>query len=288
MFGYISIQKNSLSEADWQSYRSYYCGLCRALRQRFGTMYRLLLSYDLAFLALLLTALHEDDDSHMCGTQRCPLHPFSKTPCLSNAYIDYAADMTVLLAYHKCRDQWLDEKSLLSRAEAHLLHKSVLQLSQHYPRQAGAIEVYMREQQLAEQRNEEDLDTVANLTGQMLGELCAMQPIWREQLQEFGFRLGRFIYIMDAYEDIDKDIRHQNYNPLRKLRQQEDFEQRCAELLNGLMADCAEVFERLPVVLHSSLLRNIIYAGVWGRYEVIHRHRTQNKGQSRLQGKTGK
>ena len=281
MFGYVAINQEMLNEEQRSAYRSYYCGVCRALRERYGIAARLLLNYDLAFLAILLTALYKDDDSGMLSTQRCLLHPRHTLPRLDNEYVDYAADMTLLLAYRTFCDHWQDDKNQLARVEAALMRKTVKKIEQQYPRQASAIDIYICAQNTAEQCKESNPETVANLTGRMLSEIFVYkQDEWQDRLRKFGFHLGKFIYLMDAYEDIDKDIKKGRFNPLIPIRQQVDFEQRCADMLNVVMADCAAEFERLPILLHADLLRNILYVGVWSRYEIIHRHRTKRAQQA--------
>ena len=83
--------------------------------------------------------------------------------------------------------------------------------------------------------------------------------------------MGKFIYLMDAYEDLDKDERKNAYNPLRKLRKDnpKDFETLTKLMMTSMMSECAKSFERLPIILHADILRNILYSGVWTKYEYL-------------------
>ena len=109
MFGYVIINKPEMKLKDFDLYRSYYCGLCRDLKESFGFKGQLTLNYDLTFLAILLDGLYEDNTT--ISECRCIVHPFSKHATRRNEYTDYAADMNVLLTYYQCLDDWKDEKN---------------------------------------------------------------------------------------------------------------------------------------------------------------------------------
>lgn len=83
--------------------------------------------------------------------------------------------------------------------------------------------------------------------------------------------MGKFIYLMDAYEDLEKDKKRQAYNPFAGMvcEQEGDFETFVKLLLTSMMSECAKSFERLPILLHADILRNVLYSGVWSKYEYI-------------------
>ena len=107
MFGYVLVNKPELKIKDFEKYRSYYCGLCHALGERHGTKGRLTLNYDMTFLIMILTDLYEIEERVTYG--RCPVHPAKKHCSRRSSVTDYCADMCVLLAYYKCKDDWKDE-----------------------------------------------------------------------------------------------------------------------------------------------------------------------------------
>ena len=92
MFGYVTIYRKGLADADMDRYQAYYCGLCRALGRRYGRTGQLALSYDMAFVAILLTALYDVPTAYTAG--RCAPHPIKPRPRADNEFMDYAADMT--------------------------------------------------------------------------------------------------------------------------------------------------------------------------------------------------
>ena len=98
---------------------------------------------------------------------------------------------------------------------------------------------------------------------------------WAETLGRMGFYLGKFIYIMDAYDDLEKDRKSGNYNPLLFLNDDLDFEQKCRDMLCMMIAECCGEFEKLPCILDIDILRNILYDGIWS----IYRKKQQMKGE---------
>ena len=84
-----------------------------------------------------------------------------------------------------------------------------------------------------------------------------------------GFFLGKFIYIMDAFDDVEKDIKHNNFNPIKERAGSADFNEYCKQILNIVAAESAKYFERLPIIQNIDILRNIMYAGIWSRYNKL-------------------
>lgn len=109
MFGYIVMNKPEIKFKDFDLYRSFYCGLCRELKSKYGISGQISLTYDMTFVVILLSALYESPTQK--GSTRCIIHPVCKQPVRRNTVTEYAADMNVLLTYYKCRDDWEDEKS---------------------------------------------------------------------------------------------------------------------------------------------------------------------------------
>lgn len=270
MFGYININRLELSEESAKIYQAYYCGLCRKLKSNCGTKGQMLLSYDSTFVIVLLTGLYELEKEESEFT--CPIHPTKKRTAFINAATDYAADMNLLLAYHNMLDDWRDDKSYAKKAFVKMLDKDYARITSKYPRQTKAIETYMQKTAEAEQRKETNLDIVAGLTGEMLGEVfCWKEDEWKDELRTLGFYMGKFIYLMDAYEDLEKDKKKDAYNPLLFMPEEgsQEFDTICKLLLTSMISECAKSFERLPILMHADILRNILYSGVWSKYEYL-------------------
>lgn len=291
MFGYVTINKPEIRFKDYDTYRSYYCGLCRCLKKRHGFWGRMTLDYDMVFLVLLLSGLY-DTDTEQQQRRRCILHPFSGHLERISEFTEYAADMNLLLFYYKCLDDWNDDRKLTRRICAALLSPGVKRVRRRYPEKAEAVRShlaslseaeraagiqsgkYLTAQEKnaagrpAEQPTVLDIDGPAGIFGGLLSEIFAWRKdVWEDTLRRLGFYLGKYIYLIDAYDDIEKDMEKKRYNPFSGIYGQPDFDLKCGEILKMMISECAGAFERLPVEDHMEILRNIIYAGVWSKYE---------------------
>ena len=270
MFGYININRAEMSEEDMKIYQSYYCGLCQILRKNSGIRGQMLLNYDMTFLIVLLSGLYELEDHEKEFV--CAIHPGKKKLARVNEATQYAAKMNVILAYHNLEDDWRDDRAYAKRAISQIIRKDYLKIVREYPRQAEALEKYMHRLIDLEQTKETNLDLVAGITGEMLGEIFAWkEDIWAEELRCLGFYLGKFIYLMDAYEDLEKDEKGGKYNPFLDLQKEnpKDYETISKLILTSMMSECSKSFERLPVLQNADIIRNILYSGVWSKYEYI-------------------
>ena len=268
VYGYVSINRQALSEAEYERYRAFYCGLCRALRLRCGQLSRLTLSYDMTVAFLLLSALYEPAGEE--GRERCALHMLRPHPYVRDECADYAADMSVLLAWHKADDDWRDEKRLDRLALRRALAPAYAAVKARWPEKCRAVEEAVRENVRLEGEGLQDIDAAANATGRIVGEVYAWKDdFWAGPLRRLGHALGRFIYLMDAYEDLPGDVKAGRPNPLRAVSARPDYEAEVRDILTLEMAEAGAQFERLPIVRDLNLLRNIFYSGVWCRYAAL-------------------
>ena len=139
----------------------------------------------------------------------------------------------------------------------------------------------MRSLAQTEERREYDLDKVAGVTGNMLAELLVFEEsVWSDEFRKLGFYLGKFIYLLDAFEDLEKDLKKGAYNPWQPSKDRKDFEALVENTLMMMISECAKSFERLPIVQDVDILRNIIYSGVWQKYEEV-REKREKKGEEK-------
>lgn len=278
MFGYITIFKDELKIKDYNKYQSYYCGVCHSLGAEYGLSERMTLSYDMTFLAILLSALYEDNTEAV--KKSCIAHPLKKREARRNEYTDYVASMNIILTYYKLKDDWEDERNILKNTLAGMLKPSFKKAAKKYPRQAKAVEKYINDQHELEKKSEQSVDIAAGPTGEMLAELFIYkEDEWQNQMRKIGFFLGKFIYMMDAFDDIEKDIKKNNYNPLIEVSENDNFEKDYKEALILVASQAARAFESLPILDNTDILRNILYAGIWCRFNSICEKRTDKKGQ---------
>jgi hypothetical protein len=313
MFGYVMINEQELRVREVSLYRSYYCGLCEDLLASYGRAGQLTLNYDTTFLAFLLTCLYEPAQERRTETV-CIAHPFKKHQSRRNIYTQYAADMTILLARYSLQDDWEDEKKLRGLVLSPLLGSAFREASARWPQKADSIRACLDRlhaletgQQCSAAAREVSPDEAGACFGDLMAELFAFtNDAWELPLRHMGFYLGKFIYLLDAYDDLDKDEKSGSFNPLlpvrarmmedaaameRRAGQDHDarpahsdhadaapagrlFDDYVRTLLTMLMASCTRAFEALPIVENIDILRNILYAGIWTRFNQIYAQRT--------------
>ena len=269
MFGFVIANTEALSEAQTERYKAAYCGLCRTLQERHGGLSRLTLNYDMTFLVLLLSSMYEPEECS--GSGRCMVHPLHARSWWKNRFTDYAADMNVALAWHSCMDDWSDEKKLLSLTEAKLLRSRYEKVYEAWPDKCDAVETCMETLRAVETSDAAAPDAAANAFGQLMGALFAVEEdsVWNPRFRAFGEALGRFIYMMDACVDLERDRKKGNYNPLLAMYPTGDVdEEEKTALLKMLIAECSAEFERLPLLRDVEILRSVLYSGVWTQYEM--------------------
>lgn len=266
MFGYVNINKQELKVKEYYKYKAYYCGLCHQLKKSYGRFGQMTLTYDMTFLIIVLTSLYESEVTQ--ARKRCLAHPTSKHWILTNEISDYAADMNIALTYHKFMDDWTDDKSVLGLSGARILKRRYRKVEKKYPRQCDKIRECLERLNQLERENEQNLDVICRPFGELMAELFVYQcDQWETTLRQVGFYLGKFIYLLDAYDDLPEDKKTGNYNPLIFMSSSITFEEEIKEILTMMMAECTKAFERLPLVWDVELLRNILYAGVWKKYD---------------------
>ena len=265
MFGYLTVDRGELKGKDFDRYRAYYCGVCRDIRDTCGEAARLTLTYDMTFLAILLTSLYEGADEQK--DVRCILHPVKKIKVIRNPYTAYAADMNMLLMYHDLEDNWIDDRNVPSLAAVRAFRHAYLKTAPRYPRQTKAIRHYLRELHETERRDDAAPENAAKETGTLMAEIfCCRDDEWADLMRETGFYLGKFIYLMDAWDDMDKDRKNHAYNPFLRLPGQAEADESALRLMTMQASGAARAFEALPLLQDVDILRNILYSGIWIRY----------------------
>lgn len=281
MFGYVTVCEPELKVKDLKKYRAYYCGLCRTLKEDYGFMGQMTLTYDMTFAVILLSSLYETTTKH--EEHRCKVHPAKRQHMLQNEITSYAAAMNVLLAYYHMEDDWQDDRKVSSLMTKSLIQGKAKKIIEKYPRQSEIIRKSLKELGECEHENSMDIDRVAGCFGRLMAELFVWkEDIWEKTLRKMGFYLGKFIYLMDAYEDLPEDRKKNRYNPLKELAKRPDYEAQMEQILRMMIAESTVRFEQLPCLVDVDILRNILYDGVWNHYNKIQmKKREDNKDEQK-------
>ncbi len=282
MFGYVIVNKDELKVKEYEEYRRYYCGLCHALGDRYGSMARIGVSYDLTFLAMLLTGLYEPEES--MEKAHCIAHPVKAVAYVTNAAVEYAADMNVFLMYYKCKDDFKDENARWKDVYRRYLGSKSRMLRENYPSKCAAVRKALARLSDAEKRGDATLDELCGYFGAVLREVfCYREDEWGKELGDIGYALGKFLYLMDAYDDRKRDCETKNFNPLLHLQDGEEYiREYVRDVLRIYAAEATAAFERLPIIKHAGILRNVLYSGIWsvfyGRCEKnLKEHKSRNE-----------
>ena len=258
MFGYVTVCEPELKVKDLKKYRAYYCGLCRTLKEDYGFMGQMTLTYDMTFAVILLSSLYETIAKH--EEHRCKVHPVKRQHMLWNEITSYAAAMNVLLAYYHMEDDWQDDHKVSSLMTKSLIQGKAKKIIEKYPRQSESIRKSLEELGECEHENSMDIDRAAGCFGRLMAELFVWkEDIWEKTLRKMGFYLGKFIYLMDAYEDLPEDRKKNRYNPLKELAKRPDYEVQMEQILRMMIAESTVRFEQLPCLVDVDILRNILY-----------------------------
>ena len=262
MFGFVRPYLADLSEEEKSRYRAVYCGLCRMLNEQYGLMGRIGLNYDMTFLTLLLGSLYEPEET--AEEKYCVPHPVKKHWEIITPYTGYAAAMTVALAYYKALDDWEDEKKTSGKVYAGMLKKHYEAVRDQWPRQCRSIVENIEAIRKIEASADAQPEQAAECTGRMLDSIFAVkEDFFWDQMRRIGHSLGKFIYMLDAAVDYDRDQKKGCYNPLILMNLSPED---AGILLRQPLGQAAEAFEALPLMQDIHIMRNILYSGVWQDY----------------------
>ena len=260
MFGYVNADGSQLSAEEQARYSGCYCGLCHRLGALCGQRSRLILTYDITFLILVLNSVYGGEED--ARERRCLPRPFKKHSAWTGRWTDYGAWMNVALGYYKCLDDWKDDRKWSARLAAALLHRPLKKAKKRYPRQCAAISAELETLSALERKGINDPDQAAASFGRLMAALFVQEDdAYAQDLGQLGFYLGEFIYLADARIDLADDLQNEEYNPLTGLIST-DLE----PVLTMLMSKAAAAAERLPLKRDAHLIYNIVYSGVWQKY----------------------
>ena len=272
MFGYIQPLKPELKVRELEVFKAYYCSLCKVIGKRYGKKAQFLIQYDCAFLGMLLDAQAEEKPEFYQG--RCSYHPLKKKMLVrSNPALEYAADINLLLAYYKLRDDVADDGDLKSKLLLPLFFRAGKKAAKRLPEEAGTVRENIEALSRLEKARCADLDEMARPTAQMLANVFR-GGTHIDPMAEIGYNLGRWIYLIDAYDDIPKDREDGAYNLFLEkygpaCLSSEECREEAAFSLQFSLAKAAEAFEKLDIKRNRGILENILYAGVLRKTEDV-------------------
>lgn len=269
MFGYIKVYKPELKMKEFEMYKGIYCSLCKQLGKSYGPISRLVLNYDITFLALLFQASQTDESEYK--KSHCTFCFAKKCVCctLPDDTLEYASAMTIIMTYHKILDNIHDGnflKKIISILSLPYFKAKYKKASKLYPEISSQTDEQMQNQNAVEVSKSTSVDLAADSSAKALGNIIAFRfpDEEKEHAYRFGYCLGRFVYICDALDDLEKDFKNKNYNVFL-LNNKSDFSsirQNSYSILDITADELAKAYETLNLKRYKSILDNIIYYGL--------------------------
>ena len=277
MFGYIKPLKPELKVREFDTYQAVYCGLCRQLGEAFGPFAKLTLSYDFTFIAMLAMALKEEFAGFCKG--RCMANPLKKKNCAApTPELSLVAASAMALFYHKVRDNIHDAKGIRKVGYWLLLPFAAgarRKAKKRFPEVDAAFSGIMSSQFALEKEHTKSIDAAAEPTAAALRQMVSLlggSPGEKRILERFGYLLGRWVYLMDALDDLEDDARRHSYNPflerwgisgaLPSEAQKAEISSYGRGVLNITVAELGAAYELLELKRYKPILDNIIYLGL--------------------------
>lgn len=276
MFGYVKIDKQELLVKDYEAYKAVYCGLCKTLGKRYSVFSRMLLNYDYTFFGVLMLASAEKAPE--VKNQGCLFNPLCKKNCCTRvSSLDRAADALILTSYFKLNDSIADSK-LLKRTGYRLLRlllKPLFKKAKKYaPDICDMLEAYMSEQNAVEKKTDTCLDEAAEPTSRFMASLletASANETDRRILKQMGYNLGKWIYIVDALDDLKDDVKDKNFNPVINEYSITDNTDKAVlsevaantgKILDTCVYEAAKAVDLLCVKRYEMIIKNVIYIGL--------------------------
>lgn len=295
MFGYVTPLKPELKIREYESFKSYYCGICMHIKDNFGNIPRMSLNYDMTFLGLLLDGLHKEERE--LKIQRCIAHPLKKKPMIiNNKALAYAAAMNVSLVYYKLLDDVADDKSIKSKISSMILSPYKSKFNRNVTMINDIIEENLKKLSYLEvEKKFSSIDEIAHPFSEIVGKILNLYPEKfegdseevRGNLYELGYSLGKWIYLIDALDDLKEDMEKNKFNPIDYLYNtdsktyeelMEEIRDRMEFTIFNCGYTCRNALENLPIKRNKEILENIISLGMMDKYTKITTECECNKG----------
>ncbi len=268
MFGYLTVYKPELKFKDFEVYKAIYCSLCKNLKKNYGLSSSFVLNYECTFLVLFSLAL--DNNCPHFEKCRCTFNPLKKcNKCVGgDSNFDFASAVTVILSYYKLLDEIEDNgffKKILLYPLKPFLKRKFKKATKKYPDIKDIVDLYAKEQAEIEKSACKEIDKAANPTAKMLSSIFSLLDNSNEKLARLGYCLGRWIYLIDAYDDIIDDAKKSNYNVFLANIDGNDINN-CSSyaygVLNFTLGETIDAFNEIKIYRFNQILLNIIRDGM--------------------------
>lgn len=276
MFGYIKPFKPEMKMREFDIYKGIYCSLCKHMGKKFGALSRLTLSYDCTFLALVLMAIQGSCSGFK--DSRCAVNPLKKCMVCNdqNDIFEFSGAVSIIMSYYKIMDD-INDNMGISKLRAYallpIISRPYRKAKKLHPEIDSIVNRYINSQSEIERTSENGVDVSAEPTSHMMSELLVTPSFCESQervIKQFGYFIGRWIYLIDASDDLEKDIKNNNFNPFVNLliKNSEsnmsisEINTYCNEVLNQTLSQAISAYNLLEIKQFNSIIENILYLGL--------------------------
>jgi Family of unknown function (DUF5685) len=294
LFGYVTPLKAELKVKDFTKFRSYYCGLCFQLKNSAGNIPRAVLNYDMTFLAILIDSLSIKEPN--IEIKRCIAHPTDKKPVIiENHALHYAAAMNLTLFYHKVKDDIQDDNNIKSKVIERILYPYQKKINKSIDNINKIIKKNLLIlTDLENNKNFSSIDEISHPFSDIVGSILKEYPNeliddsteLRNNLYRLGYTLGKWIYLIDALDDLKDDILNKKFNPINFLfndnNQSYDdliplIQERLEFTILNCSYNCKDLLSKLPLKRNEDILKNILELGMMDKYISILNNTSEDK-----------
>lgn len=275
MFGYVTADKPNMLIKDYAVYRAYYCGLCKSIGRKNPPLMRFGINYDITFLTMLAHNYNKVEPKFKKAL--CIAHPVGKpfSVVVNNPVQECVVDINTMLGYYKAYDDIADRGSLKHRlVKAYIKGKYKRAVKRHKELDI-ALKACFSDLFELEKAGSKDLDALTKTSADMLvavaKECC---PTADDNLVTLADNLGRWIYLIDAYDDLLKDVKKNNFNPLKPKgeldeKALDEIETIVRERLYAYLKNIRSAYDQMDITITEGPLSNVVYVGLRTRTEEV-------------------
>ncbi len=285
MFGYVVVKKEEMKVKEYDTYKAVYCSLCRRMHKDYGFFSKFTLSYDFTFAALLY--LSQNGGCKEFERKSCQVNPLKKCVYCKNDFqgFDRVAAMAVLLTEYKVRDNVADSsflRSLPFRLVLPFVKGWKKKALKKFPEYQELLKNYEDGQRKAEESSEKSIDFAAEPTAILMKRFFGSLSNANKAAEYLGYCLGKWIYLLDAAEDIEDDLKENNFTPFDiKSNDPSEIERIRKEIaipnLNVCRIEAQKAFELLDCTDFGEIIANILYLGITAKQESVLRRKEQSE-----------
>lgn len=285
MFGYVKIYKPELKVKHYEAYKGIYCSLCKTLKKEYGILASFTLNYDFTLLALTRMAFAKE----CCGFKdsRCAYNLLKKCQQCVNGdnELSFAAAAAMIMCYHKVNDDIADSsffKGLIKRIIKPYFALKRKKAMKKFSELDSIISFAMLSQSEVEKKADAGIDASAHPSAGAMGEILSFgfDGVTKEKLNRFGYLAGRWVYLMDALDDMENDRKTHSYNVFNSIDNEKEAKEKAIGVLNLTAAQLAREYENLQPARFGEILENIVIDGTHNSMQQVLQKEEKNEKRS--------